>query len=220
MPLADLPARGEESAPSFLDDQPEELVRYFSDLHLLLVRYNVANQQDRKQAACKYTSIRTEQLWKTTNAWLDQAQTFEDFKAEVLKLYPGALGDRTHTLQELEWTVERYARIGIQSVKELGEYYRHFLLITRYLIAKGSLSTQEQSRGFFRGLSPMLEVRTRVRLQQKFLDHFPDDPYPLSDILEAANFALMGTTSTPLAPHPPLPLHPPATIATPDPFSI
>ena len=159
MPLADLPARREESAPSFLNDQPEELVRYFDDLDILFIRHNVTDQQDHKEAACKYTSIRTEQLWKTTAAWLDQAQTYEDFKTEVLKLYPGALGDRTHTLQELEWTVERYARIGIQSAAELGEYYRQYLLITRYLIAKDSISNIEQSQGFFRGLQPTLEVR-------------------------------------------------------------
>ena len=177
MPLADLPTRREESAPSFLNDQPEELVRYFDDLNILFIRHNVTDQQDCKQAACMYTSIRTEQLWKTTAAWLDQAQTYEDFKTEVLKLYPGALGDRTHTLQELEWTVERYVRIGIQSAAELGEYYRQYLLITRYLIAKNSMSTLEQSRGFFRSLQPTLKVRVQERLQQKFIDHFPDDPY-------------------------------------------
>jgi hypothetical protein len=220
MPLADLPAHREESAPSFTSDQPDELVRYFNDLHFLFLCHSVADEQERKQAACKYTTIRTEQLWKTTEAWSDQAQTFEDFKAEVLKLYPGTLGDRTHTLQELEWTVERYARIGIQSVAELGEYYRQYLLITRYLIAKDSISTLEQSRGFFRGLQPTLEARVREHLQLTSPNHFPDDPFPLADIFEAANFVVMSTASTPLAPYPPLPLHPPAIIAAPDPSSI
>ena len=206
MPLTDLPSRREESAPSFTTDQPEELVRYFDDLHFLFLRHNVANQQERKEATCMYTSIRTEQLWKTTEAWLNQAQSYEDFKTEVLKLYPGALGSRTHTLQELEWTVGCYAHIGIQSAAELGEYYRQYLLITRYLIAQGSISDIEQSRGFFRGLQLMLEVRIRERLQLKFINHFPDDPYPLSDIFEAADFILRSSVS-PLAsprsqPHP------------------
>ena len=111
-----------------------------------------------------YTSIRTEQLWKTTEAWLDQTRSYEDFKTEVLKLYPGALGSRSHTLQELEWTVGRYACNGIQSTAELGEYYRQYLLISRYLIAQGSISNIEQSRGFFRGLQPALEVHIRERL--------------------------------------------------------
>ena len=217
MPLADLPARREESAPSFLNDQPEELVRYFDDLDILFIRHNVTDQQDCKRAACMYTSIRTEQLWKTTAAWLDQAQTYEDFKTEVLKLYPGMLGSRAHTIQELIWTVERYAHVGIESVAKLSEYYRQYLLITRYLIAKGSISTLEQSRGFLQGLQPSLQVCIQEHLQHKFIDHFPDDPYPLSDIFEAAHFVLMGMTSAPLAPHPPLPLHPPAIAAAPTP---
>ena len=206
MPLSDLPARREETAPSFLDDQPDELERYFEDLHTLFLCHNVADQQDRKEAACRYTSIRTEQLWKTTSAWSDPAQSFDNFKTEVSKLYPGALGSRSHTLQELERTIARYARIGIQSSAELGEYYHQYLLITRYLIARNSISAIEQSWYFFRGLSPALEARVRERLQQKFVDHLPDDPYPLSDVFEAANYVIMSTAYMPFAPpQPPTP---------------
>ena len=209
MPLSDLPARREETTPAFLDDQPNELERYFEDLHTLFLRHNVADQQDCKEAACRYTSIRTEQLWKTTSAWSDPAQSFDDFKTEVSKLYPGVLGSRSHTLQELERTIARYARIGIQSSAELGEYYRQYLLITRYLIARNSISTIEQSWYFFRGLSPALEAHVRERLQQKFVDHLPDDPYPLSDVFEAANYVIMSTVYMPFAPpQPPSPSPP------------
>jgi hypothetical protein len=52
MPLSDLPARREETAPSFLDDWPDELERYFEDLHTLFNCHNVADQQDHKEAAC------------------------------------------------------------------------------------------------------------------------------------------------------------------------
>ena len=86
MPLSDLPVCREETAPSFLDDQPNELERYFKDLH------NIADQQDHKEVACQYTSIHTEQLWKTTSVWSDPAQSFNDFKTKVSKLYPRALG--------------------------------------------------------------------------------------------------------------------------------
>ena len=210
MPLSDLPAHREETAPSFLNDQPDELERYFEDLHTLFTRHNIADQQDRKEAACRYTSIRTEQLWKTTSAWSDPAQSFDDFKTEVSKLYPGALGSQSHTLQELERTVARYARIGIQSSTELGEYYCQYLLITRYLITRNSISAIEQSWYFFQGLSPALEARVRERLQQKFVDHLPDDPYPLSDVFEAANYVIMSTVYMPFAPpQPPQPPTPP-----------
>ena len=91
--LANLPSRNERSAPSFDETQPQELDRYFSDLQVLLHRYNIVAEDERKQAAVRYLSIQGENLWKTTSTWADP--TFEEFKAEVFRLYPGATGDRT-----------------------------------------------------------------------------------------------------------------------------
>ena len=195
MPLANMPGRSERAAPSFDDSQPEELERYFADLELLLDRFGVTDNQDRKQGSLRYLKIRTESLWKTTEAWIDQTKSYDEFKAEVAKLYPGSSSDRTYTMQDLDMVIGQYARIGIQSSVDLGEYYRRFILISRYLISKNRLSTQEQSRTFFRGLQPQLEAKVRQRLQQKLIDHFPDDPYPITDIYDAVSYVLMGTAS-------------------------
>ena len=199
-PFATLPGRSERSEPSFDDTQPEELERYFEDLQALLNRYAVVDEQERKQAALKYLKIRTEQLWKMTEAWGDHTKTYDDFKSEVFALYPGATGDRTFTLQDLDTLIGHWARIGVITSTDLGEYYRKFLLISRYLIGKRRLSTQEQSRTFLRGLQPQLEAKVRQRLQQKFVDHFLDDPYELHVVYEAASYVLMGTS--PVAPAP------------------
>jgi hypothetical protein len=91
MPLADMPARRERSAPSFDDSRPEELERYFSDLELLLDLYNVANNHQRKQAALRYTKVRTKSLWKTTEAWLDQSKTCR-IQGINLRILPGCIG--------------------------------------------------------------------------------------------------------------------------------
>jgi hypothetical protein len=166
----------------------------------------------------KYTTISTERLWKMTNAWSDQTQTFDDFKAEIFKLYPVVLGDRTHTIQEMNWVVGRYACIRVLNVDILGKYYCQFLLITCYLIGKGSISTQEQleSRTFFRGLQPNLEACIQEHLQQKFVVHFPDNPYQLADIYEATSFVLMGTTAAvPLEQAQPSLLSNPSVVASP-----
>jgi hypothetical protein len=200
MPLADLPTRRERSAPFFDDSQPKELApqleRYFADLQALLNRYSVADENQRKQAAVGYLRVQTEALWKTTEAWADQSKTYAQFKSEVFKFYPGASGDQTYRIWDLEMVIGHFAQANIQSMADLGEYHRRFRLISHYLIGKGRLSTQEQSRAFFRGFQPHLEVRIRQRLQQKFIDHFPDDPYTLADIYEAASFVLIGTPPT------------------------
>jgi hypothetical protein len=196
MALANLPSRNERSAPSFDETQPEELDRYFEELQALFDRYQIGDAADKKIAAVKYLKITTVSLWKTTIAWTDQTKTYEEFVTEIFTLYPGAKGDRTYTLQDMDLTIGQYARAGILTALDLGEYYRRFLLISRYLISKGRLAVQEQSRFFFRGMQGQLEARVRQRLQQKFIDHFPDDPYELADIYDAASYVLMGSAST------------------------
>ena len=141
----------------------------------------------------KYLKVQTENLWKTAEAWSDATKTYNEFKNEVLKLYPGTMSDRTYTVQDLDLAISHYARISIISSADLGKYHRRFLLISQYLISKNRLATQEQSRSFFRGLRPQLEGRVRQWLQQKLIDHFPDNPYVLSDIYEAVHYVLMGT---------------------------
>jgi hypothetical protein len=91
------------------------------------------------------------------------------------------------------------SRLGIISLGDLGEYYRQFLAITTFLRNKGRLSTAEQSRAFVRGFPPDLWRIISQRLQLKEPDHFPDDPYDLEVIHEAARYILHGTPSAPPA---------------------
>jgi hypothetical protein len=74
MPLIDLPARRERSAPIFRDSEPQGLEWYFSDLETLFVRHAVSSDQECKQAALQYPSVETEHLWKTTAAWRASAK--------------------------------------------------------------------------------------------------------------------------------------------------
>jgi hypothetical protein len=199
MPLANMPARGERTAPTFDESTPEDLERYFTELEFLMYRHNIIDEGDRKRAAIRYLKVRTEMLWKSTAAWKDAAKTYIEFKTEVTLLYPGATGDRTYSIQDLDILVGHYSRNGIQNGLELGEYYRRFLLITRYLIERNRMSEQEQSRAFLRGLPPALGARSTQRLEQKFIDHYPNDPYPLGHIYDAVSHVLMGSASISLA---------------------
>ena len=112
-------------------------------------------------------------------------------------------GNQTYTIQDWETIIRHYARVGIKNSTDLGEYYRRYLLITRYLIGKGQLSTQEQSWSFFTGMQPHFEKEVRLRLRHKFVNHFPDDPYSLKDIYKAVSFILLGAIASGMqAPNP------------------
>ena len=87
-------------------------------------------------------------------------------------------------------------RLGIISLGDLDEYYRQFLIITTFLRNKTCLSEAEQSRAYVCGFSPDFWCIVSQRLQLKNPDHFPDDPYDLKQIHEAAHYVLHSTPST------------------------
>src|SRR5215475_9498834 len=64
------------------------------------------------------------------------------------------------------------------------------------------MSELDQSRMFVQGFQPELWNTIKNRLAIKFPDHYPDDPYPLADINDAAKFVLHGSTPSVLLSHP------------------
>ena len=190
MPYFDLPFRRERSAPVLDASDTSAIWRYFEDLEVLFARHRVSDDAEKKRAATRYPSIEVERLWQCACAFSDPARTYEDFKEEVIRMYPEISRDRMHTLADLEEAVGQAARKDIRSEEDLGAYYRHFLCISRYLIDRGRLAPIEQSRAFLRGFRPPLEAQVRERLQAKFLDHIPGDPYATDDVFDAARFVL------------------------------
>ena len=190
MPYFDLPFRRERSAPVLDASDTSAIWRYFEDLEVLFVRHRVSDDAEKKRAATRYPSIEVERLWQCAHAFSDPARTYEDFKEEVIRMYPEISRDRMHTLADLEEAVGQAVRKEIRSEEDLGVYYRHFLCISRYLIERGRLAPIEQSRAFLRGFRPALAAQVRERLQAKFLDHIPGDPYATDDVFDAARFVL------------------------------
>ena len=164
MPYKDLPCRRERSAPTFDTLDPCEIERYFDDLEFLFLKHRVSADQDKKLAAVRYPSIAAERLWRTAHAFRDTMHSYEDFKAEILALYPEAIAAYSYTLAEFNRLISDRARSLIHSESELGGFYREFLLVSRFLIAKGHIGTPEQSRAFSASLGPRLAITVHNRL--------------------------------------------------------
>jgi hypothetical protein len=121
------------------------------------------------------------------------ANTYAEFCAGVYKLYPGSADERKFSIADMDALVAEQLQLGIYDATQLGSYYRTFFSITQFLLTKNRLSTAKQSRAFVRGFQPELWSRIARRLELKFPDHFPDDPYTLPQIHEAVQFVLHGT---------------------------
>jgi hypothetical protein len=201
-----MPARGDRSAPRFDPHQPRELRRYFDDLAFAFNRANITDNAEKKTHACRYANVDTADLWESIAEYSDAQKTYEDFVKAVHSLYPGSEEERKWSVADMDKLVGERSRLGVLSLGDLGEYYRQFYTITTFLIGKRRLSAAEQSRAFVRGFPPDLWSRISQRLQLKLPDHFPDDPYDLGEIHEAAQFVLHGTPSNLLIPpSPPIP---------------
>jgi|SRR6266403_644359 len=150
----------------------------------------MTDKNEKKAAALKYLVVGIRKLWKSTVTWNDQTMTFNEFKAEIFMLYPGASGDCTYMIQDLDTLTGHTTWIGILSRVDLGKYHHKFLLISWYLIGKSRMATQEQSRAFFHKLQPDLEAHVRQHLQQKFINHLPNDLYDITAIYKAVSYVL------------------------------
>jgi len=191
MTYADLPGRGERAAPSF-DGTATELGRYFSEVEALYDRYNVTDNQERKNGTIKYLATTAlEWDWKASDTLTDPTKTYNEFKAEMCAFYPGSSED-VFTVQHLDALVGERARIGIKNMTDLGAYHLRFRTIAKYLISKNRFSVPEQSRTFLRGLGPELEGQVKSRLQIILPRQNPQDPYNLPDMYEAASYILQG----------------------------
>ncbi|KAJ6461844.1 hypothetical protein C8R47DRAFT_993378 [Mycena vitilis] len=193
-----MPARGDRNAPQFDSQKPRELLRYFSDLQYLFTRSNVTDSTEKKQHATRFLTVDDQDVWETLDEFTDATKTYEEFKRAVLNLYPGTDTDRKYSLGDLDALIGEYGRIGMHSKADFREFYRQFIVISKYLVDKQRLSEGERSRAFRRAIQPQsLWDRVDRRLQIKRPDVHPQDPYSVQDIYDAVDFVLADTSIVP-----------------------
>ena len=196
MVYVDLPQRGERAAPCF-DRKAKELSQYFSEVEVLYTRHGINDDQEKKSRAIKYlVSTALEMMWRSSNTLGDITKTYNEFRAEMYKLYPG-LSDNVYTVHCLDVLVGQCARLGVKSMAKLGEFHLQFRAILKYLISKNWMLKAKQTRSFLQGLQPELESQVKNQLQIIKQNHDLEDPYDLTDLYKAASFVLKG--SMPLA---------------------
>ena len=190
-----MPARGHATAPDFDPTQPRTLRRFFQDIETLFERCNIVDDQPRKQWVVRYMPIDVADLCETLSTFAPE-ESYENFRTEIKSLYPGAEDERKYTIADAKALVALRSAKPIRNITELSSYYRDFFTMTSYLIKQKRLSESEQSRLFVEGIIPPLWDQVQLRLQIKLADHYPDDPYPMNDVYDAAKFVLHGTLTS------------------------
>ena len=161
-----------------------------------------------KGHALWFVDCDTAELWEILPEFANATAPYQTFVQAVCQLYPGSDAEQRWLIADMEKLVADTSRTGISLLADLGKYHRDFITITMFLIAKNFLAAPEQSRTFAHAFPSVLWSQVSYRLQLKFPDHFPDDPYTIEQIHDTTHFVLHGTAaSTPMCDHP-LPLAP------------
>ncbi len=188
-----LPLRGSRDAPHF-DGTPTHLQRYFADIEQLHKFYGIPYiDEDLIVRAIYYLDAETAELWEGR---LTQGMQWGVFKAAVGGLYPGWDGERLYTIRDLENVVRNYAEQGIFNRITLGQYYRDFEKISKYLAKHGWVNDHERDRLFIQGFGETTSKRIEARIAITNQQHHPDDPYPMVEVQKAAEWLLASTTAT------------------------
>jgi hypothetical protein len=156
----------------------------------------ITEDVEKKSQTVQYLDVDQSDLWKGLKGYSDREVSYEDWKEEVINLYPGADEKTKWTMSDLDKLVEERARLGIYNLADLGAYYQVFLMISSFLLKKGKISEAEQSRDFVRGFSTELWERLGRRLEIRVTNHVPDDHWDLNDIKAAGEYVLHGTAPT------------------------
>ncbi|PBK92325.1 hypothetical protein ARMGADRAFT_874420, partial [Armillaria gallica] len=185
-----MPFQRERSAPTIFDEANlgHELSRYLQDLEALFTRYSITDNAEKKKWLTHYPGVAVTDFWESLAEFADANSTYEQLKTAIIKQYPDADANQKYKHMDIERVVGKYAR-EISSLAELGTYYREFYPKAQFLESKKRLSGSEISNLFSKGFPDNVWEGIMRRLQIKLPDHFPSDPYALSEIYEAAQFA-------------------------------
>jgi hypothetical protein len=141
-PTYHMPIHGSHQAPTF-DGKNKNLLHFFEDIsdHTNLTNINNA---DHIKWTVHYANVQDSKTWKLLPTYAI-GNNFNNFKAEVIALYPGIDSNGKYTVGDLEQLVDDSHQKRILSKETLGEYHHNFICVSLFLIGKGRISTWEQN---------------------------------------------------------------------------
>ena len=186
-----MPIRGERLCPKFDPTEPRAILRYFEDLEQLFGRYSIVDDADKKSFTVRYPARLTEDAWRSLPAFRDGTKTYNDFKAAILKLYPGTDLSHGWTMADLDALVGRRARVGpVHSYDDYLAHHVEALPIIQYLLDNHQITHEIAGRVLTMAVSSDVLTRVERRLESKFPDYHADRQWTFDELHEALSWVL------------------------------
>jgi hypothetical protein len=183
-----MPVPGESNAPVFDPAHPSQIRRYFAQLECLFARADLLDDhQEMKFYTTFFIDSDLASLWEAFPEFNSASSTFDDFKTALIQIYAGY---SKYILSDLDSLISEFHKSDICSFRDLSDYHLHFQEISSDLIASGQLDSIGQILAYPRGFPPKFWSFISQRLSIQFPDHRARDPFPISDVYDAARFIL------------------------------
>lgn len=187
-PLEGMPLRGSAKAPKF-SGKAQDLVDYLHIIQFLCQGAGCRREREWVKWACWYLDRETATLWKAIAD--EEANDWNAFVTSLVAMYPGASRlERTFVKQDLRDLVEAQVRKDIETEEDLGEYYRKYTEIARYLVERRKITSDDFDSHFLEGLDPELTQEVLSNLKCRYGIRRRDDPWPLDCVMEELKFLL------------------------------
>jgi hypothetical protein len=116
---------------------------------------------------------------------------------EIKVMYPGWDGKRRYAPADLQALMHEYAQKPMFSGQELSTYLCTFRKIMQPLLNEDHIGKAERDCIFMEGIPSKAQAPIRTRLMIKHPDHYPQDPYPYTQVYDAGQFVLPANVPPP-----------------------
>ncbi|KAG5350042.1 hypothetical protein C0989_000513 [Termitomyces sp. Mn162] len=196
-----MPLHNDATAPKWDESHPRKLPQYFKELEYLFADCSITDDTQKKEYASQYISYDMAETWLglpefgnnivISNNTL-QPYTYQEWKAAVLRLYPGADASACYNLGNLKQLVNQTFNTGLVTLGRFSDYYQDFQCIARWLLTNGKLYHNEECHLFQQGIPTLLWSKIICHLKITLPDHHPEDPYNVDQVFEGAKWVLKG----------------------------
>lgn len=187
-PLDKMPHRGSAKAPKF-SGKARDLVEYLNEIQFLCTAAGCMKEKEWIKWACWYLDRDTVTLWDTIAD--REATSWNAFVTSLAEAYPGASRlERTFVKQDLYDLVKAQGKKDIETEEDLGEYYRKYTEIARYLVDKKKITSGDFDSYILEGLDPELKQEVLTNLKFRFGIRRRDDPWPIDYVKKELMFLM------------------------------
>ncbi|PPQ87663.1 hypothetical protein CVT26_006522, partial [Gymnopilus dilepis] len=193
-----MPVPGTSKAPSFSNDKPENLLRFFLRMEGHFKEDNITDGQEKKEKLVEYVDPGVDDEWKAFKEY-GAAYSYDDFKTAVKKSYPSVAEAETASWKRLQQKVfESRNHLEVSQTEELSALIRMMRAEINKLkgITPPLCTNAELVRLFFTRLTPAFAelIVRNLRLQPApaatagvaTTSGHKEDPYTIDAVFDMA----------------------------------